>query len=167
MRNAECRQRDGVVGVFPYPVLLPRSATGGANGLNRRSGIAHTGNSRALRSHRSYCRSRSASYLLASRPAAAHRCFQTSTGAARRLEMPPVGSYACGDPRCQLDLSRIPPPRLVWGKETLSGRDELRLLRLPARRKLRRLGSKLCKLALNISRQKQGPVTRLAATSFA
>jgi hypothetical protein len=31
----------------------------------------------------------------------------------------------------------------VWGKETLSGRDELRLLRLPARRKLRRLGSKL------------------------
>jgi hypothetical protein len=55
----------------------------------------------------------------------------------------------------------------VWGKETLSGRDELRLLRLPARRKLRRLGSKLCKLALNIPRQKQGPVKRLAATSFA
>ena len=129
----------GAVGVFPYPVLLPE----GANGLNRRSGIAHTGNSRALRSHRSYCRSRSASYLLASRPAAAHRCFQTSTGAARRLEMPPAGSYARGEPWCQLDLSRIPPPRLVWDKETLSGRDELRLLRLPARRKLRRLGSKL------------------------
>ena len=144
-RCSECdaERRVSAAGRGGRRLPIPRSATGGANGLNRRSGIAHTGNSRALRSHRSYCRSRSASYLLASRLAAAHRCFQASTGAARRPEMPPAGSYARGDPWCQLDLSRIPPPRLVWDKETLSGRDELRLLRLPARRKLRRLGSKL------------------------
>jgi hypothetical protein len=144
-RCSECdaERRVSAAGRSGRRLPIPRSATGGANGLNRRSGIAHTGNSRALRSHRSYCRFRSASYLLASRLAAAHRCFRASTGAARRLEMPPAGSYARGDPWCQLDLSRIPPPRLVWDKETLSGRDELRLLRLPARRKLRRLGSKL------------------------